>query len=56
MMGDETQFISLKSKDGGSVTFGDNGKGKIVKIGNVGKNSSPSIKNVLLVKWLKHNL
>ena len=56
MTRDETQFSSLKPKDGGFVTFGDNGKGKIIGIGSIGKNSSTSIENVLLVKGLKHNL
>ena len=56
MTGDETQFSSLKPKDQGSVTFGDNGKGKIIGIGSIGKNSSTSIENILLVKELKHNL
>ena len=56
MTEDEPQFISLTPKDGGLVTFGDNSKGKIIKIGSVGKNSSTSIESVLLVKRLKHNL
>ena len=56
MTGDETQFKSLKPKDGGFVTFGDNGKGRIIEIGSIGKNSSTSIENVLFVKGLKHNL
>ena len=56
MMGDETQFTSLKPKYGGFVTFGDNDKEKIIGIGSIGKNSSTFIENVLLVKGLKHNL
>ena len=39
-----------------TVTFRDNAKGKIVGIGNVGNPKNPSIKNVLLVDRLKHNL
>ena len=50
------QFTSLKPKDGGFVTFGDNGKEKIVGISNIGKNFSTSIENVLLVKGFKNNL
>ncbi|KAG8645564.1 hypothetical protein MANES_10G076205v8 [Manihot esculenta] len=47
MTGNSNHFISLEKKDGsGQVTFGDNGKGKIVGIGKV----------VLLVDGLKHNL
>ena len=56
MTGDEAQFISLTPKSGGLVTFGDNSKGKIIGIGDVDKNFSISIKNILLVKGLKHNL
>ncbi|XP_057986698.1 uncharacterized protein LOC131171245 [Hevea brasiliensis] len=50
-------FLSLEKKDGGrQVTFGDNGKGKIVGIGKVGKENSPILDKVLLVDGLKHNL
>ena len=56
MTGDESQFITLDAKDGGMVTFGDNGKGKIIGIGNIGITPSKYIENVLLVKGLKHNL
>ena len=56
MTGDESHFITLKAKDGGMVTFGDNGKGKIVGIGNIGITSSTFIENILLVDGLKHNL
>ncbi|XP_057459283.1 uncharacterized protein LOC130749945 [Actinidia eriantha] len=33
--GDKAQFTSLKPKDGGLVTFGDNSKGKIIGIGSL---------------------
>ena len=56
MTGDESQFITLDAKDGGMVTFGDNGKGKIIGIGNIGITPSKYIENILLVKGLKHNL
>jgi hypothetical protein len=56
MTGDKAQFSSLKSKDGGHVTFGDDGKGKIIGIGMIGKESSNSIDQVLFVHGLKHNL
>ena len=49
-------FASLSSMDGGYVTFGDNSKGKIIGIGNVGKEPSPIIENILLVDGLKYNL
>ena len=56
MTGDKDQFISLESKDGGNVTFGDNAKGKIVGIGQVGNPKTLSIHKVLLIDGLKHNL
>ena len=56
MTGDKTKFISLQSKNGGGVTFGGSGQGKIIGIGKIGKNSSTSIDNVLLVEGLNHNL
>ena len=56
MIGDESQFIMLDAKNGGMVTFGDNGKGKIIGIGNVGITPSKYIENILLVDGLKHNL
>ncbi|KAG5254226.1 Retrovirus-related polyprotein from transposon [Salix suchowensis] len=36
MTGDGTLFSSLTKAKGGKVTFGDNSKGKIVGIGNIG--------------------
>ena len=56
MTEDKSMFTSLSSKDDGYVTFGDNSKGKIIGIGNVGKEPSPIIENVLLVNGLKYNL
>ena len=49
-------FASLNPKDGGFMTFGDNSKGKIIGIDNMGKEPSPIIENILLVDGLKHNL
>ena len=54
MTGDRKAFKSLTTKDGGNVTFGDNSKGKVIGIGNIGE--SPTIEDVLLVDGLKHNL
>ena len=48
-------FASLSLKNSGYVTFKNNNKGKIIGIGNVGKEPSPIIENVLLVDGLKHN-
>jgi hypothetical protein len=38
------------------VIFGDNSKGKIIRVGNIGSKSSPSIEKLFLVNNLKHNL
>ena len=38
------------------MTFGDNGKGRIIGHGSIGNNSSSLIENVLHVDGLKHNL
>ena len=38
------------------MTFGDNGKGRIIEHGSIGNNSSSLMENVLLVDGLKHNL
>ena len=56
MTGDYNLLSTFKSKDEGTVTFGDNAKGKIIRIGNVDNPENPSIKNVLLVDGLKHNV
>jgi len=56
MTGDKDQFITLEMKEGGMVTFGDNGKGKIIKISEIKITSCTFIENVLLVDKLKHNL
>ena len=36
MTGDKNKFTSLTLKDGGNVKFGDNSKGNIIGIGNIG--------------------
>nr|KYP33248.1 Retrovirus-related Pol polyprotein from transposon TNT 1-94 [Cajanus cajan] len=57
MTGDPSKFSSLKLKNEGFVTYGDNNKGKILGHGNIGNSSSSTlIENVLLVEGLKHNL
>ena len=38
------------------MTFGDNGKGRIIGYGSIGNNSSSFIENVFLINGLKHNL
>ncbi|KAH9794255.1 hypothetical protein KPL71_004834 [Citrus sinensis] len=57
MTGNYAWFSSFtKIENGGDVSFGDNSKGKILGIGNVGKVFSTLIENVCLVENLKHNL
>ena len=42
MTGDKEQFNKLDAKEGGHVTFGDNTKGKIIGIGEIGNPQSTS--------------
>ena len=56
MTRDKSLFTKLSSKDGGFVTFGDNKKGKIIRISSISISPNPSIENVLLVNGLKYNL
>ena len=56
MMGQESQFSSLKLKEGGEIAFSGDEKEKIIKIGDIGQSTIYYIKNILLVKSLKHNL
>ena len=56
MTGDKDQFVTLEIKKGGVVTFGDNGKGHIVEIGKIQLTPLTFLKNILLVRGLKHNL
>ena len=56
MTGDKSQFITLDAKNRGMVTFEDNGKRKIIGIGNIGITPSKYIENILLVDDLKYNL
>ena len=56
MTEDKEQFNKLDAKDGGHFTFGDNIKGKIIGIGEIGNPQSLSIHHWLLIDGLKHNL
>ena len=56
MTRDKTKFAKLELKEEGFVTYGDNNKGRIRGSGVISNGSSFSIKNVLLVEGLKHNL
>jgi hypothetical protein len=56
MTGDRTNFITLK-KNEGSVTFGDNGRSKIVGKGTLSlDNGRDKVEKVMCVENLKHNL
>ncbi|XP_021718849.1 uncharacterized protein LOC110686539 [Chenopodium quinoa] len=54
--GDKSKFLSLEDYPGGTVTFEDNKKGKIIGKGKIGRSKSHSIDNVFLVEGLMHNL
>jgi len=57
MTWDINNFATLsRHHEGGTVTFRDDSKGKIIGIGNIKICSSPLIENVVLIKGLKHNL
>ena len=56
MTGDKEAFVTLRMKEGGMVTFGDDGKGHIIGIGKIQIIPQTCLKNVLYVLGLKHNL
>src|ERR1044072_3434847 len=56
MTGERHMFQRLELNAGGVVGFGGNQKGKIIGSGTIGYGKSSSIKNVLLVEGLMHNL
>ena len=56
MTGNQSAFTTFTPKNGGGVTFGDSGTGKIIGQGNIGKDPFTIIEDVLLVEGLKHNL
>ena len=57
MTWDINNFTTLsRYHKGGTVTFGDDSKGKIIGTGNIKIGSSSLIENVVLVDGLKHNL
>jgi hypothetical protein len=56
MIGDKTNFITLKKNEGG-VTFGDNDTSKIVGKDTLSlDNGRDKVEKVLCVEYLKHNL
>ena len=59
MTGDAGMFNSINTNgnDGyDSITFGDNGKGKVKGLGKIAISNDMSISNVLLVESLNYNL
>jgi len=55
MIRDVSQLINLKWKPDGFVTYGDNNRGRILGVGDIG-GDDVIIKDVPLVDGLKHNL
>lgn len=49
-------FRKFQHKLGGKVSFGENSKGKIEGIGEIGNSETLTISNVLYVDSLKYNL
>ena len=59
MAGDSRMFNSInenKSNGIDSITFGDNGKGKVKWLGKIAISNDMSISNVLLIESLNFNL
>ena len=56
MTDDKEAFVTLRMKEGGMVTFGDDGKGHIIGIGKIQIIPQTCLENVLYVLGLKHNL
>ena len=56
MMDDKEAFVTLKLKEGGMVTFRDNGKDHIIGIGKIQIIPQTCLENMLYVLGLKHNL
>ena len=56
MTGDKDQFVTLEIKEGGVITFRDNGNKKIIRLDKIQITPSIFIKNILYIKGLRHNL
>ena len=56
MTGDVENFLSLKTLQGGGVSFSDGMKGYILGLGKVGRSLEDSIDNVYHVDGLKYSL
>lgn len=55
MIGDKSLFSSFNHRKGWYVSYGDNNKGEIIGTCTYGKFPNPTIGEVLLVYFLKHN-
>nr|KYP43821.1 hypothetical protein KK1_034691 [Cajanus cajan] len=55
MTRDKSKFVSLQERESGTVTYGDNNKGKILGLGTVSNSSNTLIEDVLYVEGLKYN-
>jgi len=53
---DASIFTEFQKQKSGKVIFGDNGRGNILDIGKIVKNSTNSIENIYLVDGFKSNL
>jgi len=56
MTDDASQLTNLKLRPAGYVTYGDNNRGRILGVGEIGEIDKVIIKGVLLVEGLKHSL
>jgi len=56
MTREASQLINLKWKPTGFVTYGDNNRGRILGVGDIGSGNKVIIKDVLLIEGLKHSL
>ena len=56
MTREASQLINMKWKPAGFVTYGDNNRGRIIGVGDIGSGNKVIIKDVLLVEGLKHSL
>ena len=55
MTGDASQLTNLKLKPAGYVTYGDNNRGRILGVGDIGGVDKVIINDVLLIDGLKHS-
>nr|KYP32922.1 hypothetical protein KK1_046283 [Cajanus cajan] len=55
MTRDKSKFASLQERENGTVTYGDNNKGKILGSGTVSNSFNTLIEDILYVEGLKYN-